>query len=362
MPEQSLDEVMKAAEQLSPKDRLKLFGHLARLLDSGIKPVSAAQPEKPLQVIKGAKNNGDLQELSFEYNCQIQEDQVIYSLSGAEIFRMVFNSENCTNVFFDKLKSSPSFLKTSQEQKPRIYAAVREVLAEKGQDATDEQIKRIEGEALKILELRLLKESIEQATKQVSKNLPQVVVMIWQKILHVMTFSGANTLRDILQLSEQKFGAEEIKKALFETEWEHLKTLSGISRGGRRARKGFVWTNEKKKAFYKEVESLPEHKGTPIWQFALDELIEQEFDAETIAWLKSRSFLKAIPKELLDSAINTWCKYLPEEAWEEMKPEDKPRAFEFRHALHLLDFPRDFTYSTLESYYYDGKKLSDNQT
>jgi hypothetical protein len=362
MPEQIFDEVKQTAEQLSPEERFQLFNHLAGLPDSGIKTIPATQPEKPLQAIKGADYKGELQELKFQYNCQIQEDQVVYSLDGAEIFRVVFNSENCTNVFFDKLKSSDSFLKVSPEQRTRVYAAVREVIAEQGQDVTDEQIKQIEGEALKALELQLLKESIERATKQVSKNLPQVVVMIWQKILHVMTFSGANALRDILQLSEQKFGAEEIKKALFQPEWERLKILSGISRGGRRERKGFVWTNEKKKAFYKEAESLPEHKGKSIWQFVLDELIEQEFDAETVAWLKSRSFLKVMPKELLDSAINTWRKYLPDEAWSEMKPDDKPRAFEFRHALRLLDYPDEFAYSTLESYYYDGKKLSDSQT
>jgi hypothetical protein len=361
MLEHNLNEVMKAAEQLTPEERFRLFEHLVGLPDSGIKAVPAPLGQT-LQVRKKGDDEERLQKLNFQYNCQIQDDQVVYNLDGAEIFRVIFNAENCTNVFFDKLKSSDSFLRVSSEQRPRIYAAVKEVLAEKGQDVADEQIKQIEAEALKILELNLLRESIERATKRVRDNLPQVVVMIWQKILHVMTFSGANALRDSLQLSEQKFGAEEIKKALFEPEWERLKILSGISRGGRRERKGFVWTDEKKKAFYKEIESLPDHKGKSLWQFVLDELVEQEFDPETITWLKSRSFLKSIPGELLDNAIRAWRKYLPDEAWSAMKPDDKPRAFEFRHALRLLNFPDEFAHSTLESYYYDGKKLSENQT
>lgn len=106
---------------------------------------------------------------------------------------------------------------------------------------------------------------------------------------------------------------------------------------------------------------MPKHKGKSVWKFALEELIEQEFDSETVAWLKSRSYLKSLPEKLLDDAIKTWRKYLPEESWGEMKSDDKPRAFEFRHALHLLGYPGEFTHSTLETYYYEGKKLFDNQ-
>jgi hypothetical protein len=45
-----------------------------------------------------------------------------------------------------------------------------------------------------------------------------------------------------------------------------------------------------------------------------------------------------------------------------MKPEDKPRAFEFYHALRLLEYPQSSKYKTLETYYYEGKNLSDKQT
>lgn len=358
----NLGEVTKAAEQLSPEDRFQLFEYLAGLPDSGIKTIPAAQLQQSQQERKAVNGRGQPQKLNFNYSCQIRDDEAIYCLEGAEIFRVVFKSEDCTNVFFEKLKSHDSFLKLSPEQRPRIYAAVREALAAEGHDATDEQVRQLEEEALKILELKLLKDSLEQATKLISSNLPHVVVMIWERILHAMTFSGANALRDLVQVPEQKFGAEEIKKSLFQPDWERLKILSGITRGGRRERKGFVWTPEKKVAFYKEIEALPKHKGKSVWKFALEELIEQEFDSETIAWLKSRSYLKSLPEKLLDDAIKAWRKYLPDERWSEMKSDDKPRAFEFRHALHLLGYPDEFMHSTLETYYYEGKKLSDGQT
>lgn len=359
MSEHDLAEVMKVAEQLSPEDRFQLFEHLAGLPDSGIKTIPADQLQQERMAVNGS---GEPQELNFNYSCQIQNDQAIYYLEGAEIFRVVFNSENCTNVFFEKLKSDDVYLELSPEQKAKVYEVVSEIFTAEGHNASEEQLKQIEEGALKAFGLKLLRESVEQATKEISSNLPQVVVMIWERILHVMSFSGANALRDTLQIPEQKFGAEEMRKALFQPDWERLKLLAGIMRGGRRERKGFVWTPEKKVAFYKEIEALPKHKRKSVWKSALEELIEQEFDSETIAWLKSRSYLKPLPEKLLDEAIKTWRKYLPDERWAEMRPDDKPRAFEFRYALHRLGYPDEFTHSTLETYYYEGKKLSDGQT
>lgn len=110
MLEHNLDEVRKAAGQLTPEERFRLFEYLAGLPDSGIKAVPAAPLGKSLQVRKKGDDEEKLQKLNFQYNCQIQEDQVVYNLDGAEIFRVIFNAENCTNVFFDKLKSSDSFL------------------------------------------------------------------------------------------------------------------------------------------------------------------------------------------------------------------------------------------------------------
>jgi hypothetical protein len=142
---------------------------------------------------------------------------------------------------------------------------------------------------------------------------------------------------------------------------QEVKQALRVKQGGARKRKGFVWTKTEKKAFYQKVESLPTKDSKSYWQYALDLLIEQEFDAETVTWLKSRMVLKDASGELFSEAVKTWRKYLGSEKWGEMLPEEKPRAFEYRHALHLLNYPDEFKFSTLDSYFYVGKKLSDLQ-
>lgn len=142
---------------------------------------------------------------------------------------------------------------------------------------------------------------------------------------------------------------------------QEVKQALRVKQGGARKRKGFAWTNTEKMAFYRKVESLPTKDDKSYWEYALHMLIEQEFDAETISWLKSRPVLKDAPGELFSEAIKTWRKYLENENWNKIKPAEKPRAFEYRHALHLLNYPDQFKFSTLDSYYYIGKTLSDSQ-
>jgi hypothetical protein len=159
----------------------------------------------------------------------------------------------------------------------------------------------------------------------------------------------------------------EMKKMLVEdflakhSNEQEVKKALRVKQGGARKRKGFVWTGKEKKAFYKKVESLPKKSDKSYWQYALDMLIEQEFDIETITWLKSRMVLKDASAELFKEAVKTWSKYLVHENWGKMEPEEKPRAFEYRHALNLLNYPDEFRFSTLDSYFYVGKKLSEKQ-
>ena len=129
------------------------------------------------------------------------------------------------------------------------------------------------------------------------------------------------------------------------------------------------WDEEKKAAFYKAVESLPKVKPKDrngekaeisFWSYALDRLIEDEFDSLTTSQLKKHKGFTDIPESLFNKAVKTWRRYLPDENWKEMKKEDKPRAFEFLHALHRLGYPDEFTYSSLDTYYSRGKKIHKN--
>jgi len=140
-----------------------------------------------------------------------------------------------------------------------------------------------------------------------------------------------------------------------------LRRVLRVKQGGPRKRKGFVWTNESKIAFYQRVNTLPKQNGRSVWQFILETLIHHEFDAETVSWLKTHPALNEIPGTIFNEAVKTWRKYLLDMRWNEMKPCDKPRAFEFRHALHLLGYPEEFTYSTLKTHYLRGKAVVENQ-
>jgi hypothetical protein len=131
--------------------------------------------------------------------------------------------------------------------------------------------------------------------------------------------------------------------------------------GGARKRKGFVWKKNEKAAFYQAVISLPKKDNESCWTYALKVLIEHEFDPETIAWLISRPVLKDVPKQLFSEAVKIWRKYLELENWDKMKQQEKPRAFEYQHALYLLNYPDEYTYKTLDTHFYAGKKVSDFQ-
>lgn len=139
--------------------------------------------------------------------------------------------------------------------------------------------------------------------------------------------------------------------------------------GNNRKSEGF-WSDERKIEFYRAVENLPKVKPKSLkgkkpevsfWEYALDKLIEDDFDSHTINLLKTHRDFRGKPTALLDKAIKTWRKYLSEGDWNEIRVEEKPRAFEYQHALHLLEFPTEAAYSSLETYYYKGKKLSENQ-
>jgi hypothetical protein len=112
---------------------------------------------------------------------------------------------------------------------------------------------------LRQLALNLLKESIERSTKRVSENLPQAVAMVFEKIVHATFFAGANELRDILKVPEQKYSAKDIKDVLFQADWERIKLLSGVTRGGARNIK-HSWTDKERNCLVLNDERLK-----PIW-------------------------------------------------------------------------------------------------
>lgn len=285
------------------------------------------------------------------FDLTIGENLTIAHIDGIDIFRLTFNPQNFTENFY---KSVPIPKPPEGAKK-----SVRSILEQHNIERSEEEIEAAVQEASMEIMKVVYEAKAAHIAARMSENLHGLLVAVIEDAVK------AYALDATIEMNKQAgrtYSIKEFKDIVLKQHWARIRDLAGIKQGGARERKGFVWTPEKKVAFYKEVESLPKHKGESVWQFILDELIEQGFDAETIAWLKSRSYLKALPEKLSDNAVKSWRKYLPDENWNEMKPDDKPRAFEFRYALHSLDYPDEFAYSTLETYYYEGKRLSDNQT
>lgn len=137
-----------------------------------------------------------------------------------------------------------------------------------------------------------------------------------------------------------------------ETE-KRRKRDAGVKSGGKRLRKGFTWDPKKKAEFSEAVRRTPQIKGKSIWEYACDELIEEEFDVETVRWLLTRPAFKTIDHDLFKEAVKRWRKY--DERADIVDDNDKPRHFEYRQALISLGIPDTFAFSTLENYYYTGQ-------
>lgn len=285
------------------------------------------------------------------FDVTISEDMVIGHIDGAEICRLTFNPQNFVENFYKSLPfPSPETL----------MAEIQSIKEQGGIEPIGEETNPNFKAALEKATLMVMLEmKTKHIAEMISENLAYLLLNIMEDAIRAYAFNGSIELN---KQTGKAISSSRFKEVYLKQQWSRIVTMAGIKQGGARERKGFVWSEEKKAAFYDKVEALPKHKSKSIWQFLLDELIEQEFDAETVTWLRSNPAIKNVPKELLNEAIKTWRKYLEGEDWDKMKPEDKPRAFEFRHALHLLEYPNEFKYSTLDTYYYEGKKLSDNQT
>lgn len=133
-----------------------------------------------------------------------------------------------------------------------------------------------------------------------------------------------------------------------------------IGAGGKRERKGFTWTNENKIQFWKEVNQLPKLNGQSVWKYIFNELVDVDFDIETQDWLQANPIIRKIPSELFDEAISKLRNYyyLKDISIDE----HKPRYFDFCWALSNLEFPNDYKYSTLKTYFAKGKSLAKRET
>jgi hypothetical protein len=359
MSEPNLEQVKGLAEQLSREERGQLWEHLASLPDSG---VTTAQLPAPLNFVRKKKAaQGEERVVTFRFEWKINDDgETILTLDGAEIFRIVFNAENCADVLFKKSKIDKPFLRIEPEKEKDYFDRVRAELGVSEAELSDAQIREyVEPALMKTCE-RLVKQSLESATRDVKGKLPAIVNVTFQKIIHAIYFSGSNTLRDTVGQPETKYTAKEVIEAVFQPDMELVKMLAGVTHGGKRGRKGF-WDAEKALTFYRTVEALPRHGADKLqmWEYARDTLRDNDYDHETIQFLLGRPAFADVPEGLLKEAAKVWRQY--DDNWDSLPPEKSPQGFAFRHACHKLGYPDDAPYNTLRTKYYEGKKASENK-
>lgn len=192
----------------------------------------------------------------------------------------------------------------------------------------------------------------------VNQNLPDVIYETFNRIFFEAVVTNLNFIAESFSLensvvSENKSDLSKIISGIVR---KGTSFRMGIQRGGKREKKGFMWTKQNKISFYKQVMHLPKIADKPMWEYALNELMEKNFDFYIEEYLKNKTPFRDVPKKLFTEAIKIWKKYKDDLV--NMKPQDKPRAFEFLHALYLLEYPQ-ITFSTSVKYFTQGKKLSE---
>jgi hypothetical protein len=198
------------------------------------------------------------------YNCEykFREGEVRISLEGVEVLRVLFNSENFARGLFENLKQgNRRFISLSEEMRRKMHERVRERYTQEGLEANDELISKLEEQTLRELEIEFVKDSIEISRNMVSEKLTDFVIAFWEKLLNLATFTGANALRDLVNLPEQKYSTKMIETSLYRLERERLKALIGspTTRGGAHNVK-HDWTDDERACLVAKYEEL-----RPIW-------------------------------------------------------------------------------------------------
>jgi hypothetical protein len=291
----------------------------------------------------------------FRVEYQFQQGEVRVLLEGIEVMRVLFDSASYGNALFSKLKESDSFISVSEEEQHQA----RERLAKKGVRTSDKRFKNAMKRVTRELELKIVRDSIEPAVKNADENLLNVVRLIWENlVIQATAFAGANALRDKLNAQEQRYSAKDIKKGLLDPVYDLIKPLAGIKHGGERERKqsAFTWDKDKAREFFKTVQALPQISKEPLWDYAAEQLRENDYAAEIVTWLQSNPAFIDSPEPLLKEAARVWRTFVEE--GKNIPAASKPLAFAFRHACYKLGYLAG-KYNTLRTRYYEGKKAQE---
>lgn len=200
---------------------------------------------------------------------------------------------------------------------------------------------------------RLKSLMVRQTSKIFTENFVELMQNAILQGFSTAEIGAENNLLDELGMPADK--ASEKRKVISQPNLPIQNRLLGIKKGGNRRIVDYSWTEESKKEFFVAVLTLPKIKGRSLWEYTALILIESDFDDAIISVLKKRREMTDVPDELFDQAVRVWKKY---ETISEIRREDKPRHFEYLHALHLLSIPANYEFQTLRKHYFAGQRLS----
>jgi hypothetical protein len=344
MKKSALERIKELAQKLSTEERLNLFQFLADLPDSGIKSHPPPQPPSPLTEIQ----RHQLTQIQYTWNLRIENHCVIYSIEGRDVFVAAFDPEAYADVFYEKVKSDKAFFnKIPDQRKPEIFQKVRERTGKDAESFTDEEIEALIPEALVRLSQTLSKRSLLEASEKIATNLPRVVAMILNRVMHTGILSGANNLSDLAHRPpEEKLNPSQIKRLLFDPDWQLLKPILGVQPRGGSDPKVDVSDGQCVK-LSNEYPGLLNH-----WQ-----KVEKNSKTEK-HWREYALIDEAdTPADLLDRLDNS----LPAQESEGEDYPNIPSALALEHAARRADIPAgEYSQSRLKNFRLRGDNMRDN--
>lgn len=264
-------------------------------------------------------------EFNLNWHFEVDAGVAIFYLEGKEVFRSSFNEANLAEAIYEKVKTEKIYLQVPDSRRESIIAKAHKRLSESGSPLTAEEIEALMPEALLVFGQRLQQESLNQAAHQIQEQLPSVLLGMLTDITHGAFFSGANKLRDTLEVPDQKFTEKHVKQALFDPAWERIKPLFNLptsSQGGARNIK-HNWTEEDCACLAEKYQEL-----RPVW-----------LDAKEIARESQKSRIRNRKKEWRNEVLRVYPTLPPDllEHFSVMRGSTKPSDLALIHASRLCN-------------------------
>jgi len=281
----------------------------------------------------------DILLLRYELACQIKREKL-----G---LKLLHDSDEITQCLF---RSS------SDGAPPKDYDRLRDAYDRAEQEITDLLTNKKFGKIYRRLFEKHHNKCLSHISQFVSGYMQDIyqIAAVEYRIQFDQVASELFGLPDIAQSSKREYSRDLLWKLK-----ERVNRRISYGPGGARSRKGFVWREEHKVQLFLTVSKLPTIEKRPMWKYAFDRLIEEDFASRLVCFLRSKTPFKGVSQTLFSEMIRKWRKY--SNSLVTVSRNETPRAFEFRHAIEILNYP-EITFLTSLKYFSEGKASYVNNT